>query len=250
MSTKCKREQEAAASTGRSIGLTEASGSTPAPGQSPGLEVAKELLQQPIQPLRIDQSSAETAQDALARAFTDARYTAARTSQVWGKVDGQQLDLQGLVSALDEQVSSVNAGSLAAQEGILVAQTKTLDAIFNNLARRAYLNLNEYPDAAERFLRLAFKAQSQGRANIETLAQMKNPPHLAIVKQANIANGPQQVNNGAQSSRAPEIESQQTKLLEAEHGERLDTGKTTPASGANQAMETGDAVHRASVAGR
>ncbi len=113
--------------------VTEPSPSTPAPPHPPALEVAKELLQQPMQPLRIDQSSGETAQDALARAFTDARYTAARTSQVWGKVDGQQLDLQGLVSALGEQVRTVNAGSLSAQEGILVAQTKTLDAIFNNL---------------------------------------------------------------------------------------------------------------------
>jgi hypothetical protein len=58
------------------------------------------------------------------------------------------------------------------------------------------------------------------------------------------------VNNGGESSRVREIENPPIKLLEAEHGERLDTGKTTPASGANQAMETVDAVHRASVAGR
>ena len=49
-------------------------------------------------------------------------------------------------------------------------------------AARCHLNLNEYPDAAERFLRLALKAQSQGKANIETLAQMKNPSSVAFVK--------------------------------------------------------------------
>ena len=72
---------------------------------------------------------------------------------------------------------------------------------------------------------------------------MKNPPHLAIVKQANIANGPQQVNNGAQSSRAPEIESQQTKLLEAEHGQRLDTRAASTTSRADQELEAVAAKH-------
>lgn len=37
--------------------------------------------------------------------------------------------------------------------------------------------------------------QSQSRASIETLAVIKNPP-LVFAQQANIANGPQQVNSG------------------------------------------------------
>jgi len=44
-------------------------------------------------------------------------------------------------------------------------------------------------------MRLAFKAQSQARAAIETLAEIKNPHQFAFVKQANIAGGNQQVNN-------------------------------------------------------
>jgi len=38
-------------------------------------------------------------------------------------------------------------------------------------------------------MRLAFKAQSQARATIETSAEIKNPHQFAFVKQANIAGG-------------------------------------------------------------
>ena len=71
---------------------------------------------------------------------------------------------------------------------------------------------------------------------------MKNPSSVAFLKQANIANGPQQVNNEVPPSRAREIESQQTKLLEAEHGQRLDTGAASTASGADQELATVGAI--------
>lgn len=45
--------------------------------------------------------------------------------------------------------------------------------------------------------RLALKAQAQGVRTLEVLGALKNPQPVAFVKQANIAHGPQQVNNGA-----------------------------------------------------
>jgi hypothetical protein len=76
-------------------------------------------------------------------------------------------------------------------------------------------------------MRLALKAQSQCRATLETLSVVKNPPSVAFVRQANIANGPQQVNNGppsaADASRARETEIQPNKLLERRQNELLDT---------------------------
>jgi hypothetical protein len=45
-------------------------------------------------------------------------------------------------------------------------------------------------------MRLALKAQSQCRATIETLAEIKNPQPVAFVQQADVAHGPQQINNG------------------------------------------------------
>ncbi len=56
------------------------------------------------------------------------------------------------------------------------------------------MNAGEYLDATDRYMRLALKAQAQCRATLETLAKIKNPPTL-FAQQANIAHGPQQVNN-------------------------------------------------------
>jgi hypothetical protein len=69
-----------------------------------------------------------------------------------------------------------------------------VDAIFASLARRAQMNMGEYMNAVDRYMRLALKAQGQCRATLETLAAIKNPP-VVFAKQANIAQGPQQVNN-------------------------------------------------------
>jgi len=78
---------------------------------------------------------------------------------------------------------------------MLTAQVHTLDAIFNNMARRA-INA-EYMGSLESYLKLALRAQSQARATWETLSATKNPPMVGYVKQANIAQGHQQVNNAA-----------------------------------------------------
>jgi hypothetical protein len=80
------------------------------------------------------------------------------------------------------------------------AQAVALDAIFNEMARRAALNMGEYINATEVYLRLGPKAQAQCRATLQTLFEMKNPQPIAFVKQANIANGPQQVNNGGRAA--------------------------------------------------
>jgi len=53
------------------------------------------------------------------------------------------------------------------------------NALFNDLARLAYRNCSNLP-AAERLLRLAFKAQSQGRAKVETLGSLRNPPMATV----------------------------------------------------------------------
>src|ERR1700749_2807632 len=96
-----------------------------------------------------------------------------------------------------EKARAVQAGNLAGLEEALTPQAVALDAIFNEMARRAALNMGEYINAAETYLRLGLKAQAQCRATLQTLFEMKNPQPVAFVKQANIANGPQQVNNGA-----------------------------------------------------
>jgi hypothetical protein len=90
-------------------------------------------------------------------------------------------------------------------------------------------------------MRLALKAQTQCRATLETLALLKNPTPVAFVRQANIGQAVQ-VNNAPSAagneSRAREIESTQSKLLEGQHGKRLDTGTAGTASGADPQLAT------------
>jgi hypothetical protein len=92
-------------------------------------------------------------------------------------------------------------------------------------------------DAVVIYLRLALKAQGQCRATLETLAMIKNPHPVAFVRQANIAHGPQQVNNGlaepGEPSRAGKTKNQQNKLLEVQSGERLDTEAKCATGGAH-----------------
>ena len=109
------------------------------------------------------------------------------------------------------------------------------------------LNLGEYIGAAETYLKLALRAQSQCRATLETLATIKNPPTVAFVKQANIAHGPQQVNNGVASepARGEETANPPTELLEHDDGKQwLDTGTASTASAGDPVMATVGAIDR------
>jgi hypothetical protein len=160
-------------------------------------------------------------------------------------------DLTSCFDALSEKAQQVANGDLSGLERLLTAQAYALDKMFNELARRAALNMGEHLDATDRYMRLALKAQSQSRATAESLANIKNPS-IVYAKQANIAHGPQQVNNGVlpeqyAHARAGAGNSKilQNELLEGNNGERLDVGAQAKASGTNQAMEALGAVNGA-----
>ncbi len=113
----------------------------------------------------------------------------------WGKFAGE-VDLAKLLADLRTSVEKVQDGDMQPVEAMLMGQAMTLETIFTSLARRA--TSQEYLKQIQTFLGLALKAQAQCRATLETLAEIKSPRSVAIVKQANISNGPQQVNNGMQ----------------------------------------------------
>ena len=106
---------------------------------------------------------------------------AAVTLKEYGKAYGD-LELAGLMEALSAQTKATTEGDLTRGEAMLTAQTHTLDAIFNNLARRA-INA-EYMADLDRYLKLALRAQSQCRATWEALATIKNPPVMSGTSEA------------------------------------------------------------------
>ena len=158
----------------------------------------------------------------------------------WGKFAGEA-ELGPLLTELRNQVKKVvHDGNMKPAEAMLYGQAMALQTIFTNLARRAAGN-----DDLKQFqvnMILALKAQAQCRATIEALALVKNP--MPYIKQANISNGHQQVNNGVNPEKyaqahasAGDFQSTPNKLLEDTH-ERLDIGAAQAASRVNQPVGT------------
>jgi hypothetical protein len=152
-----------------------------------------------------------------------------------------KVDLGAVADELRQQCVAVNRGDITRVESLLMSQAMTLDILFQDLARRAVTNRHR-PDAFERLLRLGLKAQSQSRATLETLANIKQPP-LVVARQANVTQGPQQINNGCVHARGNS--NQGNKLLEAEYGERLDCGAACASGDVDQVMATVGAIDRA-----
>lgn len=157
---------------------------------------------------------------------------------------GARLDLLALTESLNEQAAKVRAGNLAQVETMLLSQATALQSLFARLVERG-MDADLLPHY-ETHLRLALRAQAQSTRTLEVLANLKNPP-VVIAKQANIAQGHQQVNNGllaGDPGRAREVEKAPTQLLEELPSERLDSGTAATASGGDSAMATVGAVHR------
>lgn len=155
-----------------------------------------------------------------------------------GNIMGKDLEINELIQGLSNSMKRVKGGDLGGLEAMLVGQATALETIFTNLARRASTQdqLRHY----ESFMGMALKAQAQSRATIQAVIDLKFPRQATFVKQANIAQGPQQVNNGVASvPRAQTDGIQQNKLLEAQDGEfsgGVDTGTQAAAKRGDPAM--------------
>ena len=168
----------------------------------------------------------------------------ATTIQAYHKSLGKT-DIGALINELNSQAKTVRDGNLARVEAVLMTQAQTLDVIFNHLAELAIgQQIISHIDA---FLRLGLKAQTQCRATLETLAEIKNPRPTAFIKQQNVGVN-QQVNNGELPeavARAREISKNPTnELLEIEKHERLDTRTTGAARLEHSQLETVGIIDR------
>jgi hypothetical protein len=192
--------------------------------------------------LVVKEQPGETPARSMARAMMAPEVQAAATIQTFAKSD---YDLQGFIDELSAQIDAVNAGDMRRAEGILITQAHTLNELFHALAHRAAMNMGEYFNAAERYMRLALKAQSQCRATLETLSAIKHPP-VVYARQANIAHGHQQVNNGI-PSRTRETEIGQSKQSGADSELLPDTRASETESGVDTPLETVGEIDRTKV---
>ena len=193
--------------------------------------------------LLINGELGESADAVIARMVLRPTLRGAATVKEYSKWFPVDLDLKELVGALAEQTTAVIHDDLGRAEAMLTVQAHTLDAIFNNLARRA-MNA-ELLSQFEAYLKLGLRARSQCGTTWEAVSAIKHPPMAGYVNQANIAHGDQQVNN---ASRAGESGKSPNKLLEDKEHEPdqwVDRGTQKAASEADTRMETVAEVHGA-----
>ena len=188
--------------------------------------------------------SAKMANATIKSSFVNAALTQAFTKDML-----PENDLAALAEALQVNIKDVQAGDMASMEAMLVGQAQALQSIFVSLGRRAVAQtqLKHYG----MYLTLALKAQSQSRATIQALTELKYPKQVSFVKQANISHGNQQVNNGGNETnthvrvhaRVNTIQSNE--LLEVNHGcEKMDTRTTQTTIPQGKAMATMETEHR------
>ena len=137
---------------------------------------------------------------------------------------------------LERSISEVKQGNLADVEAMLYSQAYALNVMFATLMTRA--NRQEYMPPTQVLMSLAFKAQNQSRATLQALIGLKQPSQTTFVKQANISQGHQQVNNLAEKN-----ENSQNKLLEGQTYD-LDGRPQTTTARINPNMEAVGEVHR------
>jgi hypothetical protein len=163
-----------------------------------------------------------------------------------GLIDLKDTSFEALTTVLHDTTKKVVDGDLRPIEKMLLSQATALQTIFTSLARRA--STQEQLKHYEVFLNLGLKAQSQSRATLQALIELKLPRQAVFAKQANIAQGHQQVNNGtSDASRTEETHVSKNKLLEdkTNGGTYLDATPTTATSESDKAMATVATVNRA-----
>lgn len=164
--------------------------------------------------------------------------------------------IEQVVSELNGKIDTIQAGDMTSIEAMLVGQAHVLQTMFVTLGRMATTKTQLAQYTA--FMNLALKAQSQSRATIQALVELKFPKQTNFVKQANIANGHQQINNNEPtvhtketSTRAPahapakEINNQPNELLEVNNGNKTMDDRTTQTTiPKDKAMATMATQHR------
>lgn len=175
----------------------------------------------------------ESEVETMARVFTSppARHGAVAGSfigKMFGKLPGEpQFDDYG--RAIAAKTKEAAKGDLALASEMLLAQAVSLDAMFTELARRCAMNMGEHILAAERYGRLALKAQSNSRAALEALARLHQPREQTVRHV--------HVNEGGQAVIADQFHNHMGGSENAETGKQ---SHATGAAGATAALPSPD----------
>lgn len=154
--------------------------------------------------LQVTRDDTKTEHQQLAEISLSSVALGATAAHPWAQKMMGEIGINEALAVIQQRADAAAAGDLDAAKAMLMAQAVTLDTIFNQMARLAAscLHIQEgggwtmKKEAMDDMTRIAFKAQGQCRTTLQTLGELVNPRSVAFIKQANMANGPQQVNNG------------------------------------------------------
>lgn len=198
------------------------------------MTISKKLTKQKTQTLNIKNDKGKSDQRTMAEVQLSPTILNTVTTQCLTKSIIGEVDLTEAIEVMKEKSDKIIAGDLSELESTLSAQVVSLNAIFTTLARRS--TNCEYLNQMETNLRLALKAQAQCARTVEVLAAMKNPP-IVFAKQANIAHGHQQVNNGVQpATHAGKNINSSNELLSENSNATLDTRGEIETGSINQEL--------------
>lgn len=104
----------------------------------------------------------------------------------------QRASFDGMAAELKKQQEAAASGDMRRASDLLVSQAHVLDALFADFMHRALDNAGTYPDAMQRYMTLAMKAQTQSRTAIEALARI-HQPREQIVRHVHVNEGGQAI---------------------------------------------------------
>ena len=156
------------------------------------------------QVLTLGLKKGQTKEDAIAEFNSKSEYLSTAVKESFDIGVGDEFSFQATMQVLEKIIAQIQSGDLSKIEEMYISQAVALEMMFTSLARRAKAQdkLLQY----ETHMRLALKAQNQSRATLQALVQLKQPSQTTFVKQANIAQGHQQVNNLAEKNITPQNE--------------------------------------------
>lgn len=139
---------------------------------------------------------------------------------------------------VEETLSKVRSGNLEDLESILVNQVYVLNGLFNQLVIQGKASLSDpavmqsLPNHPKTMLNVALKAQTQCRATVQTINDLKNPKKTTFIKN--------QLNNVKM-----ELEERIEQLEDTEHGsKKLDRGTEGTAISINPEVEALEVINR------
>ncbi len=135
-------------------------------------------------PVDVEGEAGESEAEVMARAMTvpymrHGVIAYGIADKMFGKLPGDP-GFSDFGKAVKAKVELTCKGDLTMASEMLTAQALSLDSMFTEYARRATMNMGDYPLAMERFAKLAMRAQANCRASLEALAKLHQPREQTV----------------------------------------------------------------------